>query len=120
MQNKNPKIMVEEVINCITKVMGKDVGTFMISNVDENPDHPQFRIVFKAYEYFWVGVDYERGSFGAFILNSEKIMSIKHLSTWWEKINLEEYIKELKEDIESRIPDKYLERKSWLKKSKWK
>ncbi|WP_255387549.1 hypothetical protein [Listeria sp. ILCC792] len=66
------------------------------------------------YNYFYIALNFDRGSFGCAIINGELGIGLENSQKWYDKADLTVFCKELQEDLESRIPDKFLQRKGWL------
>lgn len=74
----------------------------------------EFSIEFEAYNYFALILNYDRGSFGCAIIAGERGIGIDNSQKWYDKDKLSLFLHDLKEDLESRIPDKFLQRNGWL------
>ena len=58
---------------------------------------------------------YDNGEFGCCILADEDMVIELELSQkHWESADFNQYLKELKEEIELRLPDKFLGARGWL------
>ena len=60
-----------------------------------------------------IQLNYEKGSFGCCIVTGEMGVGLDNSQQWWDKADFDIFFKELKEEIELRIPDKYLIAKGW-------
>ena len=114
MQKDSAEEMAKQVVRSLRNHLGEAVQEFYIEGIDENPNHLNFRVEFAAYNYFWIGLAYERGSFIASIITGDDHMILDGFMTWWEEIDLDDWIPKLAEDLRLRIPDKYLGAKGWL------
>ena len=102
-------------IDELLKHFEKRVSEFCISNVDEDESHAAFRVDFKAYDYFWVFANYDRGVFGCSIRQGEALfIPLNSSYQWWEKTDFTHYFEELQSELELRIPDKFLRARGWL------
>ena len=70
------------------ELLGNRVTDFVISDVIDDPNHRAFSSTFKAYDFFMVRLNYDRGNFSCCICTGQ--------------------------EIELRIPDKFLKAKGWL------
>ncbi len=71
-------------------------------------------IDFKAYDYFSVQFEYDDVKFACYIRIGESRMKLDNSQERWDSADFNVFLKELKEEIELRIPDKYLMTKGWL------
>lgn len=87
---------------------------FLIDDVYDNPNHRKFTVSFKAYDYFLVVFEYDLGSIGCSIKYSDHIfIFLKESQDSYEKTDWDIFCSELKEELELRIPDKFLEARGW-------
>lgn len=92
---------------------GDKLNNFSISDVIDDPNHRAFSIEFEAYDYFPIRLNYDRGCFGCCICFGEIGIDLKNSQKWWDEADFDVFFKELQDEIELRIPDKYLEAKGW-------
>lgn len=114
MRNDKASIMADSVIDSLLKNFGKGATGFLIENLNENPNQKTFTIEFIAYEFYWVGVGYEKGRVTPYIVEGTHIIKMNNLADWWEEIRLDSWTDKLAEEIKLRIPDKYLKEKGWI------
>ena len=93
---------------------GKRVDNVVIENVIDVPGHTYFSIKFKAYNYFAVRLNYGVGSFGCCICTGGIEFGLDNSQKYWDTADFDVFFKELKQEIELRIPDKFLKAKGWL------
>lgn len=106
--------MALELNNKIREYFGKKVDNFILSDVIDDPNHRAFSVTFEMYNYFNMILNYDRGHFGCAIINgAHHGVSLKNSQEWWDTANFNQFFKELKDEIELRIPDKYLKAKGW-------
>lgn len=105
--------MANRMIDQLIEKFDSKMDDFVITNVDEDVNHKAFNIDFTAYNYFICLISYERGRFGCSIRNGEYYISLNNSQKWYDEANFDIFFKELKEELELRIPDKYLEAKGW-------
>ena len=115
MIKKSAEEMADFMIIALKNYFGDRVDSFRIENVMNEPARSRcFWIKFKAYDYFPIILTYDVGSFGCTILIGKHGATLRNSQQWWEKANLDVFLKELKEEIELRIPEKFLKAKGWL------
>ena len=112
MQNKTASEMANLIIDLLIKEFNNKAEDFVIYNVNEDINHKQFNIDFTAYNFYICTIGYERGSFGCGIKSGG--VSISLIRGWYEDLDFDIFIKDLKYELELRIPDKYLKAKGWL------
>ena len=93
---------------------GNRVTDFGIENVIDDPNHRAFSITFKAYNYFVIRLNYSKGRFGCCIDFGEYGISLDNSQKWWDPADFDVFLEELKQEIELRIPDKFLKAKGWM------
>lgn len=113
MKNDIAIAMASKMIDFLTEATGKDISDFEIRNIDEDPNHKTFTIEFIAYNFYWIGIDYERGRITPYIITGSHIIKLRNLSDWWEEMDLDSWTDRLMAEIRLRIPDKYLTEKNW-------
>lgn len=72
-----------------------------------------FNIRFTMYKYFHVIFNFNRGAFGCVLINGDIGIDLESSQQWNDKAEMDVFLKELKQEIELRIPDKFLEYHSW-------
>lgn len=88
------------------------VDHFSTFNMMDQP-HIEFSIEFQAYDYFTVVFNYDRGRFGCAINNGSSGIALKNSQKWYDQADMTIFLKELEQQIEIRIPDKFLEFNGW-------
>lgn len=114
MQNDGAKNMAKTLVGVIRDKMGDGASDFYIDNINEDANDKTFTLEFVAYNYMWIGIGYSRGSVLASVVEDNRQLIIDGFDGWWEKLDLDEWIPKLAEEIKLRIPDKYLKAKGWL------
>lgn len=113
MRNTKASIMADEVIDSLIKHIGKGATDFQVKGINEDPNHKTFIVEFKAYEFYWVGIDYEKGRVTPYIVEGAHIIKLKNITSWWEEMTLDLWVDKLDMELKLRIPDKYLINKGW-------
>lgn len=108
--DKKADFMVDKLI----VFFGKKIDSIVIEDVIDVPGHTSFSIKFVAYKYFPIRLNYDRGRFGCCISNGEIGISLENSQKWWDTADFDIFLEELKQEIELRIPDKFLKAKGWL------
>ncbi|CBW86066.1 Hypothetical CDS [Listeria ivanovii subsp. ivanovii PAM 55] len=72
-----------------------------------------FNMQFKMYDYFFIALNYDRGSFGCAIINGDLVISLPNSQKWYDNADMNIFCKELQMQLELRIPDKFLEYNGW-------
>ena len=111
MQNNAEKIAVD-IINKLKNYFGNRLEGFSVYSITDEP-YTMFSIKFTAYNYFPIIFNYDRGSFGCSISNGGEGVELKSSQTWYDKADINVFLKELQQQIELRIPDKFLEFYGW-------
>ena len=108
--------MASDFCDMIMERFGNRVNDISIFKVIDDNNHREFRISFVAYEYYPVGLNYERGSFGCFLDFGRTGVSLNSSQKWWDTADFDIFFDDLERELELRIPDKFLEAKGWKKK----
>lgn len=102
--------MAKKVVEELKKHMKTKIENIRIEDVVEDRNHRLFSIRFQAYNYFLIFIHYDRGRIGYNIQYGENtFVGLKNSQKWYEKVDFDIFCKELQEDLELRIPNKFLE-----------
>ncbi|RIW30396.1 hypothetical protein D3H55_16805 [Bacillus salacetis] len=113
MQNKHSaKEIAKIIIKKLKDNFDEKIGSFSVYNITDEP-YSMFNITFDAYEYYFITFSYNRGSIGCSITQGQYGIELKNSQQWYDKADLDIFCRELKEQIELRIPDKFLEYNGW-------
>ena len=112
MQNSNAEEIAINFINRLKSHFGSRVDEFSIYSITDDP-YTMFSIKFTAYSYFSIIFNYDRGSFGCCISNGGDGISLKSSQQWYDKADMNIFLKEIEQQIELRIPDKFLKFYGW-------
>lgn len=93
---------------------GDKVTNFCILDVIDDPNHRAFSVEFEAYNYFPIRMNYEKGRFGCCIIIGARGISLENSQKWWDETDFDVFLQELQDEIESRIPDKFLKSRGWI------
>lgn len=113
--NETEKFAVE-TSRMIRTYFGNKMDSSGIYDVVEEANHHEFKIDFKAYDYFAIEVHYENDLFEFFIIFTKKakISLTKEPAVYSQITDWDSYLKGIKDELELRIPDKFLKAKGWL------
>ena len=108
--------LAKETRKKIRGVFGERVDTIAGYDYVEEPNHQTFKLDFEAYDYFAIEFDYENDMYEFFIVLSKevKLSLTKEPAVYSKIIDWESYLKGIKDELELRIPDKFLKAKGWL------
>lgn len=112
LENNKSEIISGEIIYILDKYFGERLEDYAIDDMTDIP-YTMFSISFKAYNYFIIYLNYDRGRFGCAIEQGDKGIGLKNSQKWYDKTDMNIFLKELEEQIELRIPDKFLEYHGW-------
>ena len=95
---------------------GNKMDSSGIYDVVEEANHHEFKIDFKAYDYFTIEFDYENDLCEFFIVLTKevKLSLTKEPAIYSQITDWDSYLKGIKDELELRIPDKFLKAKGWL------
>lgn len=114
MNLNNTDKMAMEVTNYLEKNLGNKIQDCSIFNVIDDRNYRAFSIRFKAYDYFIVLFNYDKGVIGCSIQYGENsFIGLENSQKWYEKADFDVFSKELQEQLELRIPNKFLEANGW-------
>ena len=106
--------MAMKIIRELRGRMKNKIGSSEINNVVDDNNHRAFSINFQAYNYFFIILNYDRGRIGFSIQYGEKsFIGLENSQKWYEQTDFDILCKELQEQLELRIPDKFLEANGW-------
>ena len=113
--NETEKFAVE-TSRMIRTYCGNKMDSSSIYDVVEEANHHEFKIDFKAYDYFAIELDYENDLCEFFIVLTKeaKISLTKEPVVYSQITDWDSYLKEIMAEIELRIPDKFLKDKGWF------
>ena len=105
--------LLDEIIDTLKEYFGdKITSSFTINEMTDTP-YLMFNFSFIMYDFFNVVFNYDRGYFGCYIVVGDKKIPIRSSQEWFEQADMKVFCKELEEQLELRIPDKFLEYHGW-------
>ena len=107
--------MANDFCDMARRRLGNRVKDFQILDVIDDPNYRSFSVIFEAYNYYIVRMNYDRGSFGCCISTDKYGISLPNSQQWYDKADFNVFFRELQQQLELRIPDKFLRAHGWLK-----
>ena len=93
---------------------GNKIKGIEIFDVVDEPSHWSFKIRFVAYDYFVVVFNYELDIIGFSLeFNEGRYVSLLNGHNCYTDINFDKYLETVQNNLELRIPDKYLIAYGW-------
>lgn len=115
MQLNDTEKMAMEVSKTVRENLKGKVLSTEIYDVVDDADHRQFKIRFLAYDYFIVVFQYEQDVVGCAIEQGNNIyIPLVKGQHCYSSENLNVYFNAVSEELELRIPDKFLKNRGWL------
>ena len=108
--------LARETRKKIRKIFGERVDTIAGYDYADEPSHQTFKLDFKVYDYFAIEFHYENDLCEFFIVLTKevKISITKEPAVQSQITDWDSYLKGIKDELELRIPDKFLKAKGWL------
>ncbi|WP_239256413.1 hypothetical protein [Listeria ilorinensis] len=102
-------LLASDISDRFKEYFGKQIGTFTIANATETLSM-MFNITFVMYDYFIVTFSYNRGAIGCSLIQSQYSIDLDNSQKWYEEADsdLTGFFQGLQQEIEMRIPDKFL------------
>lgn len=112
LQHEKSMMMADEIIAMLKNYFGEKIDDFAISGATDIP-YTMFSIEFRLYNYFPIIFNYDRGRFGCAISYGGNGIGLESSQKWYDEADMNIFLKELEEQIELRIPDKFLIHYGW-------
>jgi len=112
LQIKNSERISDEIIEKLACYFQNEIDDFMVSGETDSP-YIMFQIEFVVYKYFNIILNYDRGRFGCSIINGNRYLPLENSQKWYDQADMNIFFKELEEQLQLRIPDKFLEFYGW-------
>src|SRR5699024_4322503 len=112
LKSKRSNCIKSEIKKALKSHFGNTIGSF---TTFEQTNHPytMFSIQFQMYNYFNVILNYDRGAFGCAIITGDVGIRLDSSQKWYDKADMNVFLQELQQQLELRIPDKFLEYNGW-------
>ena len=109
-------ILADEFFDIVKRVFKDKIDVIVFDNIVDEPNHQTFKLDFKAYDYFTIEFDYENDLCEFFIVLTKeaKISLTKEPAVYSQITDWGSYLRRVVDEIEIRIPDKFLKAKGWL------
>jgi hypothetical protein len=111
--NENIREFTDNLIKRMEERFQDRIADIKIEHITEHPWW-EFALTFKAYAYFSMRMNYDRGFFGWIVENGKYGYSIPTTVKELNEKSIDTFLDEMKQGIELRIPDEYLKSKEWL------
>lgn len=100
----------------IEHYFGNAVHSFQISELNADVNHLYFNMEFVAFDYFWVGIVYDRGRLNPYIIQGEHRLFLTHKGKiWWDdNLNLPLFVRFMFYNLYTRIPKRYLKDNDYI------
>ncbi|MDG5471460.1 hypothetical protein P6709_06850 [Jeotgalibacillus sp. ET6] len=112
MHNEGYENIKKELKNALKGHFHDRISSFSVFEQTDTP-YTMFSMQFIMYNYFNVILNYDRGFFGCSIISGDVGIGLPNSQERYDKADLDIFCEELKEQIELRIPDKFLEHHGW-------
>ncbi|MEI3604977.1 hypothetical protein SPD48_04675 [Pseudogracilibacillus sp. SE30717A] len=112
MQNNSCETIIDDLIENLESYFDEKVEDFVILDKTNVP-YVMFNIRFTMYKYFNVILNYDRGAYGCAIINGDLGIDLENSQQWYDIADMDVFLQELEQQIELRIPDKFLEYHGW-------
>lgn len=115
MELNEVQLMAVNISKVLKTILNDRISSNKIYDLVDEPNHHSFKIGFTAYNYFYVVFQYNLDIIGCYIEagNNICIPLITDKNCYSDTV-IEDYISKIKDELELRIPDKYLKAKGWL------
>ena len=109
-------ILADEFFDIVKRVFKDKIDDIVFDDIIDEPNYQTFKLEFKAYDYFTIEFDYENDLCEFFIVLTKevKISLTKEPAVYSQISDWDKYLKGVMDEIELRIPDKFLKAKGWL------
>ena len=105
--------MYKSIMNKIRNYFDDKIDGFVVEDTDDiNQD--TFTIRFEAYESFTLYIHYNAGNYSCYFMIGGVKFHFKGVQEYFETEDYETLFSEIKQELELRLPDKFLEARGWL------
>src|SRR5699024_6675153 len=112
MQLNNADKMAINISEKFSDYFNEKIENISISKTTDTP-YTMFTIQFTLYNYFNIIFNYNRDAFGCSIVQGDVGIKLKNSQKWYDKADMNVFLQELQQQLERRIPDKFLEYNGW-------
>ena len=109
-------ILADEFFDIVKRVFKDRIDDIVFGDIADEPNHQTFKLDFKAYDYFTIEFDYENDMCEFFIVLTKevKLSLTKEPAVYSQISDWDSYLRGVMDELELRIPDKFLKAKGWL------
>lgn len=106
--------MADSIVHQFDTFFGKRFTDYIIGDVVNDSEYGFFSIKFCAYNYFPMLFEYDRGRFACYIDFGTRKIKLESSQKLWYNADFNIFFKEIRTQLELRIPDKFLVAKGWI------
>ena len=109
-------ILADEFFDIVKRAFKDKIDDIVFDDIVDETSHQTFKLDFEAYDYCAIEFDYENDMCEFFIVLTKEVkVSITKVPVVFSQISdWDKYLKGVMDEIELRIPDKFLKAKGWL------
>ncbi|MFX3617451.1 MAG: hypothetical protein ACE3JK_07975 [Sporolactobacillus sp.] len=112
MQKNNAKDTARKFIETARSYFGNKAQEFSLFSANDEP-YKMFSLKFRAYNFYVVILNYDRGHFGCCISFGSDAITLDNAIEWEDNADLHDFWISIDEQLRLRIPDKFLEANNW-------
>lgn len=110
----NSQKMARRLVNELKKKLGDKFGSYNIYDTFDTTNYKTFKISFKAYDYFIILITYNKGVIQCWIkCVDNQLIQLRNSQMWYKTADFTIFCRELQDQLELRIPDKFLAERGW-------
>ena len=113
MQLDDMDMLAQDFCRRAQEYFGDKAADFIIKEVLNAPGHMEFEINFSLYNYADISVSYENGGIGGSIWLGKYPKGLSARADYFRNVDFNRFFREIQEEVELWIPDKYLKAKGW-------
>ncbi len=111
---KSATEMADFIVCRLDGFFGERLADYVIEDVVNDSEYGFFSVKFSAYNYFPMRFEYDRGRFACYIDYGIRKIKLESSQKLWYNADFNTFLKEIKTQLELRIPDKFLRAKGWM------
>lgn len=109
------QLMAVNISKVLKNILNDRISSSKIYDLIDESNHYSFKIGFTAYNYFYVVFQYNLDIIDCYIeVGNNLCVPLITAKNCYSDTVIEDYILKIKDELELRIPDKYLKAKGWL------
>ena len=98
----------------IRKRLGDRMGGTVLSDISDTPHYRTFTMRFLMYDYIHVYINYTRGAIACSVRDGDCYVFLKNSQKEYSKMDIDQFVEELQQEVKLRIPDKYLKAHGYM------